>query len=105
MQPGAALAAGGTANLCRSGGVRAKRRADFGASWLVRATQEIAGRLNTTIAFWLVVLVYVVLGLLEVDDASRRVRAMENREAARVLVDGSRATAMKSASTCSSEPR
>ena len=38
MQPGAALAAGGTANLCRSGGVRAKRRADFGASWRLKAS-------------------------------------------------------------------
>lgn len=67
----------------------------FNIRWLVRAMQEIAGRLNTTIGFWLVVLVYVILGLLEVDDASRRVRTMENREAARVLIEGSTATAAK----------
>lgn len=67
----------------------------FNIRWLVRVMQEVAGRLNTTVGFWLVVLVYVILGLLEVDDVSRRVRAMENREAARVLIEGSTATAAK----------
>jgi predicted PurR-regulated permease PerM len=67
----------------------------FNVRWLVRAFQEITGRVNTTMSFWLVVLVYVILGLLEVDDAGRKVRALENREAARVLLDGSVATAIK----------
>jgi predicted PurR-regulated permease PerM len=40
------------------------------------------------------VLVYVILGLLEVDDASRRVRAMEDPEVSRVLLDGSVTTAV-----------
>jgi AI-2 transport protein TqsA len=65
----------------------------FNVRWLVRAAQDITGRLNTTLAFWLVVVVYVILGLLEVDDASRKVGAMENREAARVLRDGTVTTA------------
>ena len=60
----------------------------FNVRWLVRAAQEIAGRINTTIGFWLVALVYVILGLVEVDDAKRRIEALKNREAARVLING-----------------
>lgn len=67
----------------------------FDVRWLVRAVQEIAGRLNTTIGFCLVVLIYVILGLLEVDDAGRRIQVLENREAARVLFEGSAASAAK----------
>jgi AI-2 transport protein TqsA len=67
----------------------------FNVGWLLRAVPEITGRVNTTMRFWLVVLVYVILGLLEVEDAGGRVRTMENREAARVLLDGSVATAAK----------
>lgn len=67
----------------------------FDVRWLVRAVQEIAGRLNTTIGFCLVVLIYVILGLLEVDDAGRRIQVLENREAARVLLEGSAASAAK----------
>jgi predicted PurR-regulated permease PerM len=67
----------------------------FNLLWLVRAVPEITGRVNTTMRFWLVVLVYVVLGLVEVEDIGRRIRAMENREASRVLLEGSMATAAK----------
>jgi AI-2 transport protein TqsA len=65
----------------------------FNVGWLVRAVQQITGRVNTTMTFWLVVLVYVILGLLEVDDSARKIQTMENREAARVLHDGSVTTA------------
>jgi AI-2 transport protein TqsA len=67
----------------------------FNVAWLLRATQHIAGRVNTTLSFWLIALVYVILGLLEVDDLRRKVEAFDNREAARVLLDGSAATAEK----------
>lgn len=67
----------------------------FNVGWLVRAAQQITGRFNTTLSFWLVVLVYVVLGLLEVDDAARKVRALENQTAAGVLLRGSAETAAK----------
>ena len=67
----------------------------FNVRWLVRAAQEIAGRINATIGFWLVVLVYVILGLLEVDDAKRRIQTLENREAARVVLEGSTRTAAR----------
>lgn len=67
----------------------------FNVRWLVTFAQHVTARVNTTITFWLVVLVFVVLGLLEVDDAARKVHALKNREAARVLHEGSVATAGK----------
>jgi AI-2 transport protein TqsA len=67
----------------------------FNVGWLLRAMQEITTRLNTTVTFWLVVLVYVILGLLEVDDVRRRLRVLKNRNAARILLDGGTAIATK----------
>ncbi|WP_426435709.1 AI-2E family transporter [Bradyrhizobium genosp. P] len=67
----------------------------FNVAWLLRATQQVAGRVNTTLSFWLIALVYVILGLLEVDDIRRKIEGLDNREAARVLLDGSAATAEK----------
>jgi len=67
----------------------------FNVAWLFRALQGITARINATTRFWLIVLVYVVLGLLEVEDISGRIQAMDNREASRVLLDGSLATAVK----------
>ncbi|HVY41560.1 MAG TPA: AI-2E family transporter [Hyphomicrobiaceae bacterium] len=67
----------------------------FNVSWLVRMAQEVSGHLHATIGFWLVVVVYVILGLLEVDDVERKLRRMGNSEAARILLDGSIASAAK----------
>jgi predicted PurR-regulated permease PerM len=67
----------------------------FNVAWMLRATQQVAGRVNTTLSFWLIALVYVVLGLLEVDDIRRKIEGLGNREATRVLLDGSAATAEK----------
>jgi predicted PurR-regulated permease PerM len=67
----------------------------FNVAWLLRAAQYITGRVNTTLSFWLIALVYVVLGLLELDDARRRVEALGNGTAARVVLHGSAATAAK----------
>jgi AI-2 transport protein TqsA len=67
----------------------------FNVAWLLRATQYISGRANTTFSFWLITLIYVILGLLEVDDMRRKIEALGNREAARVLLDGSAATAAR----------
>jgi predicted PurR-regulated permease PerM len=67
----------------------------FNMSWLLRITQYVTGRVNTTLSFWLIALVYVVLGLLEVDDTRRKVEALENQMAARLILDGSAATAAK----------
>ncbi len=67
----------------------------FNVRWVVRATQEVTGRVSTTIGFWLVVFVYMMLGLLEVDGTRSKIQAMANRDAARILVDGSEAAAAK----------
>ena len=67
----------------------------FNVGWLLRKAQRVTGRVNSTLAFWLITLTYVILGLLEVDDIRRKVQALGNRDAARVLLQGSAATAIK----------
>jgi AI-2 transport protein TqsA len=37
---------------------------------------QITARVNTTLSFWLIALLYVVLGLMEVDDLRRRLEAI-----------------------------
>jgi AI-2 transport protein TqsA len=67
----------------------------FNVNWLIRVFQEITARINNTLSFWAVVLVYVILGLLEVDDATARLRRLGNAAAGRVLLAGGAATAAK----------
>ena len=67
----------------------------FNVARLVRVLQGISARINSTMSFWLVVLVYVVLGLLEVDDFARKIRTMANKSAAKILVQGCTVTAFK----------
>jgi AI-2 transport protein TqsA len=67
----------------------------FNVGWLLRKTQYAAGRLNSTLAFWLITLTYVILGLLEVDDVHRKIQALGNRDIARVLLQGGAQTAVK----------
>jgi predicted PurR-regulated permease PerM len=44
----------------------------FNVGWMLRWALQITGRVNTTLGFWLVTLVYVILGLMEVDDLRRK---------------------------------
>ena len=67
----------------------------FNVSWLLRATQHVTGRVNTTLTFWIIALVYIVLGLLEVEDIRRKVETLGKPDIARVLLNGSAATATK----------
>lgn len=67
----------------------------FNVSLLVQITQYMTSRVNTTLSFWLIALVYLMLGLLEVDEVRRKVEVLENREVARVLLDGSAMTAAR----------
>ncbi len=67
----------------------------FNVGWLVRATQQATGRVNTTLTFWIIAFVYVTLGLLEVDEVRHKIEGLQNREAARVMLDASAATAAK----------
>ncbi|PZU94323.1 MAG: AI-2E family transporter [Chelatococcus sp.] len=68
---------------------------NFNVAWMLRTAQSLTGRLNSTMSFWLVVLVYVILGLLEVDDFGRKLRGMRNQETGQVLLRGSMLTAAK----------
>ncbi len=67
----------------------------FNVAWIVRNTQRITGRLNTTLSFWIITLVYVILGLMEVDDASRKVHAFLRPESASLVTTASAETARK----------
>jgi AI-2 transport protein TqsA len=69
----------------------------FNVGWLMRTMQYVTGFANSMLSFWLIALVYVVLGLIEIDDIGQRIdrHRLENRTAARVLLDGSAATASK----------
>jgi predicted PurR-regulated permease PerM len=67
----------------------------FNVGWVLRAAQRVAGRINVTLRFWLIALVYLILGLLEVDEIRRKIAALNNPEVSRVLLNGSAATAIK----------
>jgi AI-2 transport protein TqsA len=67
----------------------------FSGGWLVGAIQRLTGQMNTTLSFWLIVLVYVILGLLEVEGTARKIQALPNRDAVHVLMTGTVETAVK----------
>lgn len=67
----------------------------FNIGWLLGLMQKFTGQVNTTLSFWLVVLVYVILGLLEVEGTARKIDTLPNRRIARVLLAGSEETAVK----------
>ena len=67
----------------------------FNVAWLLRWAGQITGRVNTTLSFWLIALLYVILGLTEVDVVRRRTQAYLQPETARILLDGSAGTAVK----------
>jgi predicted PurR-regulated permease PerM len=67
----------------------------FDMRWLVRILQSVSARLNTMVSFWLVVLVYVLLGLLEIGPVAHRIPIALKEDAARVLIVGSSLTAAK----------
>jgi AI-2 transport protein TqsA len=62
---------------------------------LLRLAQEMTSRLNTAISFSVVVLVYVLLGLLEVEDATRKLRAWRHGMLGQVMLVGGARTAAK----------
>jgi AI-2 transport protein TqsA len=67
----------------------------FNVSWLLRAAQQVTGRVNTTINFWLIAFMYVILGLLELDDVRQKICTFASPKAAHALLNGSTATAVK----------
>jgi AI-2 transport protein TqsA len=67
----------------------------FNVAWLVGAARQVNSALYSTLSFCLITLVYVILGLLEVEDMHAKARALSNAEIAHVLVNGTKATAAK----------
>ncbi len=67
----------------------------FNVRWVLSTTQLLTGRVNTTLTFWLIALVYLMLGLLEVDRMRRNIELLDNSEVARIVLDGSAMTAAR----------
>lgn len=67
----------------------------FNAGWLISAVQQLTNRLNGLLSFMVVVLIYIILGLMEVDLVERRLRAMGTRGGAALLLASSTLTAVK----------
>jgi len=67
----------------------------FNVGWMLRWAQAITGRVNTTLSLWLITLVYVILGLMEVDDLRRKAQAFIAPDAARMLLSATGDTARK----------
>lgn len=67
----------------------------FNVGWILGFMQKLTGQVNTTLSFWVIVLVYVILGLLEVDGTARKVKALPDRTIAHLLNEGSAQTAAK----------
>ena len=67
----------------------------FNVGWLLRWASQVTGRVNTTLSFWLIALVYVILGLMEVKDLRQRVDTYAGTESAKTLLAASAATAQK----------
>jgi AI-2 transport protein TqsA len=62
---------------------------NFNASWLIRAVQEIGGRLHSLVTFVVITFVFTALGLLEVDIARKNIESLGNKEAARTILQAS----------------
>lgn len=57
----------------------------FDVQWMLRAFQQVTGRLHVTVTFVLVTMVFLLLGLLEVPVARRKLSALSNRELGQAL--------------------
>ena len=67
----------------------------FNVGWALRWAQQVTGRVNTTLGFWLITLVYVILGLMEVDDLRRKAQVFIEPGAAKMLLSATEDTACK----------
>jgi AI-2 transport protein TqsA len=62
---------------------------NFNAGWLIRAVQEIGGRLQGLLTFVVIAFVFTALGLLEVDIAGKNIETLRNKDAARTILQAS----------------
>jgi predicted PurR-regulated permease PerM len=67
----------------------------FNIGWVFRVFQEIAAIVNGMLSFIIVVMIYVMLGLLEIDAAAARLRNMGDSVFGRVALAGCVATSAK----------
>ncbi|MDP2355419.1 MAG: AI-2E family transporter [Beijerinckiaceae bacterium] len=67
----------------------------FNVGWMLRAAQAFGSRLNNLMSFSVIALVYVLLGLLEVNAFRVKIKSMKNRTASEVLLNGLRVTSYK----------
>jgi len=67
----------------------------FTSARILQLAQDIASRLNAIASFSIVILIYVLLGLLEVDDIHERLGSGRFGEAGQKFLDGARNTAIK----------
>lgn len=67
----------------------------FNVGWLLRMLQGVTARLNTTISFWIVVVVYVLLGLLDTEAVTRNIRRALAEGTASAVIEGGALTAAK----------
>lgn len=65
------------------------------ASSVLRIVRAATQRLNTMFSFWIVVVIYVLLGLLDIEAIARNARTALSPQAAKVLIDGTASTAAK----------
>ena len=62
---------------------------NFNAGWLIRAVQEIGLRLHGLVTFVVIAFVFTALGLLEVHIAEKHIASLDNKEAARTILQAS----------------
>ncbi|TWF47384.1 AI-2E family transporter [Neorhizobium alkalisoli] len=67
----------------------------FNVGWLLRMLQGVTSRLNTTISFWVVVIIYVLLGLLDTQAVSVNLRQALATETSDAIIHGGNLTAAK----------
>ena len=58
----------------------------FNVSWLIRAVQEIGGRVHGLVSFAIITFVFTVLGLLEVDIARKNIEHLRSQEIGQSLL-------------------
>src|SRR5215470_16280918 len=67
----------------------------FDVNWLIRAFQQVTGRVQGFLSFALITLIFVLLGLLEIDIARRKLESLNNKEFGQTLLQAGSKAASK----------
>lgn len=68
---------------------------NFNAGWLIRAVQEVGGRLHGFVTFVVIAFVFTALGLLEVDIVGKHVESLRDKEVAQTILQAGTQVAAK----------